>query len=136
MMENRLMRDIGFECCSALKAGKSFFWKYNSRCEKFPMSLLSSHGSYTGTSQDRLSQRWGGRGRFIHFARHTIFTAVNILPKLPLPLTTMTETRERGETDGRRDFSLWEAACAVQVIFYQERGSKKGGETDHPALIK
>ena len=116
MMENRLMRDIGLECCSALIAGKSSFWKYNSRCEKFPMSLLSSplfswliHRYITSPTQPAV-----GRGRlFVHFARHTIFAAVNILPKLPLSLTTMTETREREErlTDGRYDFPLWEGGC-------------------------
>ena len=120
------MRDIGLECCSALKAGKSSFWKYNSRCEKFPMSLLSSLLMAHTPVHHKTDSASGavGRGRlFVHFARHTIFAAVNILPKLPLSLTTMTETREREErlTDGRYDFSLWEAACAVQVMFSRGR---------------
>ena len=91
------------------------------------MSLLSSplfswliHRYIT-----RQTQQAVGRGRlFVHFARHTIFAAVNILPKLPLSLTTMTETREREErlTDGRYDFSLWEGGClrSAGYIFSRE----------------
>ena len=128
-MENRLMRDIGLECCSALKAGKSFSGNIIRDVRSFPClssPLLSSHFSWLIhryiTSQ---TQPAVGRGRlFVHFARHTIFAAVNILPKLPLSLTTMTETREREErlTDGRYDFSLWEAAClrGAGYIFSRE----------------
>ena len=76
MMENRLMRDIGLECCSALKAGKSFSGDIirdvrSFPCLSSPRSLLMAH-THTGTSQDSRNQPAVGRGRlFVHFARQT-----------------------------------------------------------------
>ena len=82
-MENRLMRDIGLECCSALKAGKSSFWKYNSRCEKFPMSLLSSLLMAHTPVHHKSDSASGGAGQVVrsfcqthHFRRCEHFTKI------------------------------------------------------------
>ena len=84
MMENRLMRDIGLECCSALKAGKSFSGNIIRDVRSFPClsSLLMAHTPVHHQTASSASERRGGAGcSFIlpdthHFRRCEHFTKI------------------------------------------------------------
>ena len=95
-------------------------------CRLFSLSLIGGWLAHTPVHHETDSAGRAGVAAWlvvvVHFARYTIFAAVNILRKLPLSSKTRREGRE---TDGRHDSSPWEATCAARAGYFHKRGRRK-----------